>query len=354
MKHSELRDQLPIIMKTKIPLLLWGETGIGKTQGVRDFCSRNSYHFVSIHLATQETGDLLGLPSIEAGITAFAEPIWLAALRSFCQKNLNSQAILFLDEFNRARPDVLQASFQLLLEHRLHDHILPDNCYVMAAGNVDTGDYNVTSLDDAALLSRFCQVKLEPTLDEFFDYMVAKEFDKNWLALLCLQPQLIEVAGKVFELSVRPTRRSAEFVDRLLKASRGAVHFELIAGLMGTPAALAYQEFCASAEKPLKGEEILDSGPAVGKKLDTWLKDITNLRMDLITESNNALFDLVSGMESITAQQWSNIQAYVEIIPSESGFFLLQRLAGVRPCFDQFHKDKDVAVAFIRKIKGKK
>jgi MoxR-like ATPase len=83
------------------------------------------------------------------------------------------RGILFLDEVNRAQDDVLQAIFQLVLDRRVGQYVLPPGWCIVAAGNYMEG-YRVGGFDDPAFLNRFCHLTLsggETTLEEWVNFM---------------------------------------------------------------------------------------------------------------------------------------------------------------------------------------
>ena len=56
-------------LRTKLPLILWGYHGVGKTEIVKQAANELGYNLVVLHLATQDIIDLIGRPitKISAG-----------------------------------------------------------------------------------------------------------------------------------------------------------------------------------------------------------------------------------------------------------------------------------------------
>ena len=93
----------------KTPVCIWGRHGIGKTQIVQDVAKQRSAAFVSIAPAQfEEMGDLLGMPTVEAGgkSTKMAAPSWVP--------REPGPGILLIDDVNRADDRILRGMMQLL------------------------------------------------------------------------------------------------------------------------------------------------------------------------------------------------------------------------------------------------
>ena len=80
------------------------------------------------------------------------------------------RSVLFLDEFNRAPQDILNASLELVLNHKFSCHELPivdgKETFVVVAINPADEGYSVQEFDPA-LLDRFLVCPLEPDLKEW-------------------------------------------------------------------------------------------------------------------------------------------------------------------------------------------
>lgn len=83
-------------------IMLSGKHGIGKSQIITDFFKAKGMKVVTLFLGQMsDPGDLLGLPNKdeETGKTVFMPPNWFPTDRE--------PVVLFLDELNRARPEIL-------------------------------------------------------------------------------------------------------------------------------------------------------------------------------------------------------------------------------------------------------
>ena len=199
MNINQIKRALPYLFKARITPMIVGQHGVGKSTAVREFCQENEMTFVDLRLGSMDVGDLLGLPDFQVDgngkkvATQFMQPDWFP-------KNSNKPGIIFLDEVNRARRDVLQAIFQLVLDRKMHDKELPENWHVVAAMNPDTNDYTTTDVSDKAFVDRFCWIKLTSTYEDFIQYGKVKGFNKNILSFINNQPTLLRGANADFKI----------------------------------------------------------------------------------------------------------------------------------------------------------
>src|SRR5574344_1626095 len=117
--------------------MLSGRHGIGKSQILTDYYSAKGYKVVPLFLGQMsDPGDLLGLPSRDdtAGRTVFMPPYWFP--------DDGQPVVLFLDELNRARPEVLQTIMDLALSRAIAGRSLPQGSRIIAAVN-DGDEYQL-------------------------------------------------------------------------------------------------------------------------------------------------------------------------------------------------------------------
>ena len=143
-----------------ISVLLRGPTGIGKSQlfhqiaGEIEVDGRKGLPVIDRRLSQMTEGDIIGLPELVDGVTRFCPVDWVV-------KACHEPVVLFLDEINRATPEVMQCAFQLVLDRELNGNRLHPETRIYCAINASS-DYQVNEIDPA-LLRRFWTVDLEPT-----------------------------------------------------------------------------------------------------------------------------------------------------------------------------------------------
>lgn len=214
-------------------ILLVGRHGIGKSEILTAHYAARGIVVVPLFLGQMsDPGDLIGLPVRDAARdrTVFSPPVWWPAE--------GQPVALFLDELNRARPEILQSVHDLALSRRLAGRSLPPGSVVIAA--INAGEpYQVTDLDPA-LASRFNIYELHPEVDEWASWARRAGIDDRVITFIEQNHSLLD--GNVDDvLDKSPDRRAWVRVARMI-----APHAELtpllgkaIAGIVGAPAALA-------------------------------------------------------------------------------------------------------------------
>ena len=96
----------PHVLKVRKPLMLRGRHGVGKSELVYQVGSDMGLPVVERRASQMTEGDLVGLPRTDGDVTRFCPPDWLA---DAC----NRAVLLFLDEVDRAIPEVRQGIFEL-------------------------------------------------------------------------------------------------------------------------------------------------------------------------------------------------------------------------------------------------
>lgn len=122
LEHNRHRTSGPYLW----PALI-GPTGSGKTSVVRELAQEMGLEVRTLLLGTMLPEDVLGLPRVIDGATRWTLPEWAVGLAE-------RPAIVFLDEIDKARPDVAATVLTLLAERRIRDTILHPGVLFVAAG----------------------------------------------------------------------------------------------------------------------------------------------------------------------------------------------------------------------------
>lgn len=366
MNIQDFKNSLPYLFKAELTGFVWGHAGIGKSSLVKQYAEENGMKFFPFYLGTQsDLGDILGLAEfVDNGdgskSTAFAIPKWMNDTIKYCNDNPDSGAIIFLDEFNRARKDILNGMFSLALDKTFHTVKLPKNCHVIAAGNPPTDEYFTTDVDETALMARFVHIKLEPTLQEWIEYAKGEDMEKTLVEFIRNQPELLEEQRKEFKLPVKVDRRAWSRLDKLFNLETPHNLLEqLMQGIIGLERTVAYQQFLKDADKPLTAEEVL-----TGKKrnlLEKWgnpndvVASLLNLTCDNV---NDHVVKLTETKTNLTKDEKNYLMDFLEMIPKDISFPLITKLVTARTdTAKDFYSDKDYESrlsALIMAARGKK
>lgn len=175
MNIEQAKRMIEIAHKVDDTVIMKGKHGIGKSSIVKQYCKENNYELVELFLSHQEVADLVGIPAEikidENTYTSWSKPEWMKRFDDAAKGG--KKCVLFLDELNRAQPEVLASALQLVLERQIHEHKLPEvnnsKTLVVAAINPSDEDYAVQELDPA-LLDRFMNITIESDISAWVKY----------------------------------------------------------------------------------------------------------------------------------------------------------------------------------------
>jgi hypothetical protein len=239
------------LKQVHLPVMLVSEAGLGKSSVVKQVAADLKIACIDLRLATQEAGDLIGMPRIIDGKTTWAMPHWWP--------EIGTKGILFLDELNRAPTEVRQCIFQLLTDWKMHEHTLPEGWIIVSAINPDgtKSGYQVEGLDPS-MINRMDFINVELSVEGWL----------TWAHTVKLHPAVIGYISanklmlhKVKESGPFPSPRTWEYVSRLLQAEAHEENTltDLVTGLVGPEAGAQFCQWMRkNYEKPVSAEEVLD------------------------------------------------------------------------------------------------
>ncbi|MER6437020.1 AAA family ATPase [Streptomyces sp. NPDC001185] len=126
-------EALTLAVAADLPILLWGEPGIGKTAALTQLAAALDLPLTTVIASVHEPSDFSGLPVVgddpaEQGVP-MAPPDWAVRLVRA------GSGLLFLDELSTAPPAVQAALLRLVLERRIGALRLPPGVRIVAAAN---------------------------------------------------------------------------------------------------------------------------------------------------------------------------------------------------------------------------
>ncbi|WP_435972515.1 AAA family ATPase [Streptomyces sp. Qhu_M48] len=126
-------EALTLAVAADLPVLLWGEPGIGKTAALTQLAETLDLPLTTVIASVHEPSDFAGLPVVgddpaEQGVP-MAPPDWAVRLVRA------GRGLLFLDELSTAPPAVQAALLRLVLERRIGALRLPSEVRIVAAAN---------------------------------------------------------------------------------------------------------------------------------------------------------------------------------------------------------------------------
>uniref|UniRef100_UPI0039BF2192 AAA family ATPase n=1 Tax=Lentzea alba TaxID=2714351 RepID=UPI0039BF2192 len=153
-------EALTLAVSADLPVLLWGEPGIGKTAALTQLADALELPLTTVIASVHEPSDFAGLPVVgddpaTQGVP-MAPPDWAVRLVR------EGRGLLFLDELSTAPPAVQAALLRVVLERRVGALRLPAGVRIVAAANPRSSAADGWELS-APLANRF--VHLQWTYD---------------------------------------------------------------------------------------------------------------------------------------------------------------------------------------------
>ena len=215
---------------------LSGAPGVGKSQGVQEIKRRveeatgKTVNITDLRLLLCAPTDLRGIPFANEDKT---KAVWLRPEMFDMDPSEDVINFLFLDELSAAAPSVQAAAYQITLERRIGEHQLPDNCFVLAAGNRIT-DKSVATRMPKALANRLTHFDIIPDLEDWKQWAYRKGVDSRIVGFLNFKPSLLNKFDPSTDDNAFPTPRAWETVNDFIDIYGGIEEaFECIAGTIG-------------------------------------------------------------------------------------------------------------------------
>ena len=289
--------------------MLVGKHGIGKSRILEDYFASRGQKVVTLFLGQMaDPGDLIGLPekNEKTGKTDFMLPYWFPID--------NSPIVLFLDELNRARPEVLQTIMDLTLNRKLAGKKLPEGSRIISAVN-GGNEYQLTELDPA-LVSRFNIYEFAPTVSDWIVWAKSQGLDKRIIDFISENPEYLDSPEESGEsLERNPDRRSWERASDIIRnfETVGQNEKVLLTGIVGDKATSLFAKFLDSKSLPSAKKILLQN-------FDDVKAELEKASVPEWTQVNSSLFrfiesqNLNQGEVSIACK---NLNSYFDFLESE-------------------------------------
>ena len=305
---TELKSLLGIFPADQ-NIMLVGKHGIGKSEILSKYFTAKGMKVVALFLGQiSDPGDLIGLPTKneKTGKTDFMPPYWFP---------LDGKPIvLFLDELNRARPEILQTIMDLALNRKLAGRSLPEGSRIISA--VNAGDqYQLTDLDPA-LVSRFNIVNFRPTVQEWLLWTKQNDLDERVISFieqhhiwLDRDPESKE--GEDTGLDKTPDRRAWKRVSDIIKGATNldALYTRAISSAVGPKAAAAFLQST--------GKKKIVSGRSLLLKFPDLKEILSGYELHELSAVNDGVFrylEVEKPLDSEKKDMKKNIEAYFDFL----------------------------------------
>jgi len=313
-EYEHTLQALGICISARIPVLLWGAPGEGKTAVVESVAGQG-WHVESLIVSHYEPSDFAGLPVIGAdGSVTLAPPGWAKRLAA-----VDGPSIAFFDEFSTASPALQAAALRPLTHFQVGALQLPETVTFVAAAN--PADIAASGWELAApTASRFVHLDWALPLEVYAECLVTGDWPalpvhaagdgldaararQRVLVSGFLRARQSQISAIPGDAAARgrafPTPRTWDYATRLVSfaisvgAPREVVRL-LVTGCVGEDTAHEFLAWCAAQDLP--DPEVLLADPHAF--------DFTGLRADRVYVILQGVLAAVA--LSSTAQRWTD------------------------------------------------
>jgi hypothetical protein len=257
----------PHILNQKLPVLIRGRHGVGKSEIVYQIAAERNLPIVERRASQMTEGDLLGLPdTCDTAISGRKATTWNAPdwMVTACEQPV----LLFLDEVDRATLEVRQGLFELTDSRKINGWKLHPETLIIAAvnGGEHGAQYQVGEMDPAEL-DRWTVFDVEPSVEDWLGWAKDNVDEILWDFINHNRSHL-EHAGEFEPNKVYPSRRSwKRFNDVAVPTEAftqdgqdGELLYNLATAFVGFEGAVALKDFVERYEWQVSVEDLLDHG----------------------------------------------------------------------------------------------
>lgn len=238
---SVLASVLAAFIKARVPMLITGAPGIGKSDIVRQAARATRSNVILSHPAVSDPTDAKGLPWVAPDAE---HATFLPFGDLYKAMSSTTPTVWFLDDLGQATPAVQASYMQLLLAREVNGHKLPDHVTFVAATNRRTDRAGVSGILEP-VKSRFGTiVELVPDHDQWISWALSNGIREEIVAFLRARPDLLSKFEASADLTNSPCPRTWAHASKVLELGLdGAAVLPTLAGAVGAGAAVELKAF---------------------------------------------------------------------------------------------------------------
>ena len=179
-----LQEVLEVHYRKSRSLILWGNSGCGKSSTIKAFADNRNLKFISVYAVTLDplTTALQVADHDNKVIDSYAN-LWL---REICEPN-GPELVLLLDEVNKySQPSTMNMLNELILERKYLSHKVRDNVFIVGCANFVAESEQANPLDKS-ILQRVTNILFKP---EQADMLANMRSDLARSLLSAISPKL--------------------------------------------------------------------------------------------------------------------------------------------------------------------
>jgi hypothetical protein len=226
-----------------------------------------------------------------------------------------ARALVALEEFNSAPPSVQAAAYQLILDKRLGEYVVPKGCYLVAMGNRDT-DKGITFKMPTPIMNRFIHIEMRHDADDWLEWAIGAGVHEHVVGFIGHFKEKLNQFNPGTAARGFPTPRSWEFVSDTVSELEDQLPEDvlalLIVGAVGEAAGVEFMHHRSIFKELPDADDIL-SGKITS--MDARHKDDIGIAYALTTTLCYRLKDQIEDMRRKCAMQGKTLHTMKEFKP---------------------------------------
>jgi len=233
MKPTELFTLLVGMISARLPVLIKGAPGVGKTDIVRMACQSLGADIIESHPVVSDPADFKGQPWVIPGPNP-KEATFLPYGDLAKLIKAKKPTVFFLDDLGQAPFSVQAAAMQLILGRHINGHKIADCVTFVAATNRKQDKAAVTGILEP-VKSRFVTiVELTPDLDDWIVWAVGHGIPAELIAFSRWRPELLFKFEPSLDITNSSSPRTVANAAEVLALNLPAhVEYEALCGSVG-------------------------------------------------------------------------------------------------------------------------
>jgi len=241
MRPSILAKTLQFSIREKLPVLIKGAPGIGKSDIVMQACKDANADLIISHPVVSDPTDYKGLPfpdkeGKEAHFLPFGELNQLI--------NADKPTVFFFDDLGQAPMSVQAASMQLILARRINGHKVSPHVVFMAATNRRADKAGVMGILEP-VKSRFSAiVELEVSHEDWIAWAIENNMPSELTSFIQFMPNMLNDFRPTADIINSPCPRTVAYVGKILNGKPSdEIRSALVAGAAGEGFAAEFEAY---------------------------------------------------------------------------------------------------------------
>lgn len=226
-RPSQLKSELRANALARVPTMIWGPPGLGKSQIVYQFADDLNAKVFELRANLFDPVDVRGgLKVVEQADGTYRTRYGVP--EDYPDTNYTGTVVLLIDELPNAPKATQNALLQLTLDRKIGTYVLPENTIIVAAGNRSQDRAAIHEMP-TPVKNRFAHYTLEANIDDWVAWALQRNIDDSIVSFLRYRPGLLhnmDANDYAF-----PSPRTWEMVNRKLPFMED--HFYGVSSLVG-------------------------------------------------------------------------------------------------------------------------